>query len=172
MRLRYVALVAVVALALGGAVGRFALPPRVETEERIVERVVTVERTRVVTEVKEALRWRTKTIVVEAPDGTKTTTTDTTAAKDTDNTTHSDSDTRRDTDTERVGRKVVDPGRTSQWRVGVLAGAAPLDAPGRLGVLHLGLHAERRLIGPLWVGVMGHTNATSFFVGGSLTLEF
>lgn len=160
------------ALALTGlaafAIGRYtAADPDVHEVERVVYRDRVVEVIKTVT-VKQAAETR---VVyrdrVRAPDGTvherEVERTDTrateTAATDTSRVEAHDA-------TRETARTVTSA--KPNWRVGVLAGAQMRFDPLSLSPA-LGAHVERRILGPVWLGVWGLHAGTA---GLSLSVEF
>lgn len=176
-----------VALALFGggiAVGRFTLPAKVVITEKVKEVVVekVVEKVKVETEVKVVkvyLKNEAQKIhrtVEEKPDGTKVTTEDinidSVVKENTD--THSTEIKFVDRVVEKWQEKIVEKTKTvlNQPNWSVFAGAG-VNIPCMLGTPQPGVPgmacavvqagAERRVVGPFWLGVNGSTQGD---VGG------
>lgn len=161
---------ALVLLLIAGAfVGGYAthrpadrIVERVEYRDRVVERKV---------EAKAADKVRTVVVYrdrVTKPDGTKVEHTETREASDARSVTeHVD-----DKAETREATRVVEAPRPA-WRVGMLAGADARNArllPPDPGPPVLGGFVERRVVGPLSVGVWGLNAGPT--VGVSLSVEF
>lgn len=191
-----------VALALGYGLGRYAQPAKVE--EHTVTKTNTEYKDRIVYQdrvvfkqarVRVVYRDIVRTVtVVKAKDGTETTTTTIADhSKDTTNTTAdrttTSTDTRTDTgatQSNSSSSKLV--ASQPNWMVGAfgtleLVGPVPhslttLDPRALNGTLLYGVHAERRLWGPLWLGLSGggtrslKGDASGFFVGTTLAINF
>lgn len=154
------------------AFGRASSPePSVQVEERIVYRDrVVVQEKRVEVQVK--AEQQTKRVVVYrdrvvAPDGTRTEREVETSVTDSEARTVATKQAERVVTRDvvrEVERRVEVTQPLPQWRVGALAG---FDIPGWRPAY--GAHAERRIAGPLSLGVWGlHTGQG----GVSLSLEF
>lgn len=188
--------VAVVCLLAGIGIGWGCKPAVVETKEVtkdvIVEKKV-VDEEAVQTEVEKRVKEITAqmdshqvVVVVTKPDGSKTETTTTD--------THSKNDTKDTTDQTKTQivtvvkevqvdhtvtvEKTVTP-VLAQWHVSILAGVAPrFDAPSTTPIM-IGVEAERRIVGPVFVGawVMAGSpvtgfNVTNAAVGLKVGIEF
>ena len=169
---------------LSFALGRFNQEETVRVEERVVEKVVEkiveVEVEKIVEKkvFVDNTKTRTKVVVVEAPDGTKTSTTD--VAVDTDVKNESEKAEERVVYVDRekiveveVEKKVETSQTLPDWRIGALVGANPLDMWSKqavvFGDLALGAEVQRRIVGPVYGGVWGTTQGA---VGVSVGLEF
>lgn len=167
------AAVVLAALAAAFSAGRFSAPMRVETREterlvyrdRVVEKIVTVTvaaKTVYVDRVIDRVTTAAGTVTERITEKTAT-------KADATVTANASKDTARASDSARESVSVTTnrPG----WRVGILAGAA-LQQPllPIAGPLTLGVHAERRIIGGVWIGAW--TLPQSGAVGASVALEF
>jgi hypothetical protein len=165
---RIIAVIVILILAFLG--GRYTTPTKVVETERIVYQEKIVEKIvekKVEVAAKTKVVYRTTTITKEGE--TKIVEVEKTEKKTEKKT---DSETNKDKEIvkEDTRTKLTEYARP-QWKVGALVGydfspVKPLDfAHG----LTLGAHVERRLAGPIWVGVWAfHTGA----VGASLSVEF
>jgi hypothetical protein len=137
---KYFLPIALLLVVLGYGLGRYLQPAKVVTKTQIVTQTVVHD------------HIHTVTITVTKPDGTKTTTTTT------DNNSVSDKDTQSNSSTVTTYSK-------PDWKVSGLAGL-------QLTNLHspvYGAEIDKRLLGPIFVGVWGLTNSTA---GVSVGLEF
>lgn len=158
---------------LGGAVGSIARKPDVKTvehvvyQDRVVEHTVTVAAAAKV-ETKRVVVYRDRVITKDGTTTEHEVETDDTTARETASatTTH---DTDRTTAVDRTASKTVSSDRP-QWHVGILAGGS-LTSPllPIAGPLVLGVHAERRIAGPVWAGIWALSGGSA---GASVTLEF
>ena len=148
---RIIASLAALFIATGGGYlsGRRSVPARVETREKMVERVVT----------KEVVRWKTREVarrdvhreeeVVTRPDGTREdrVTTDSHAARDSS----AVSSASRDSvlDASRTRQEVATRDSQPRWMLGVTASSS-------LTLGHLapswGVEGKVRVLGPFWLG--------------------
>lgn len=149
-------------LALGVAIGRFAMPRVVTvTKTEIVERIVKVK-------VKDRNVTRTtRTVTEPTPAGPKTTTETTTRATE-----HTTTDTQADTATR--SNVSVSTGHRADWRVIALGGMLVLpSSTGTPQVSWLvGAGAERRIAGPISAGLWGMGGPKAGATGVSLSVEF
>lgn len=174
-------------LVLAYATGRYLQPAnvvekekvvtRVEIQEKIVEKVV---EKKVYVEV-EAKVVHKETTTVKGKDGTETTKT----VEDTKSDTHKNGEDTKTADkvVERVVEKVVIKevekivtAAKPNWRLGPMVGVDLRTALGgppqlipQLGPMVIGVQVERRVLGPISLGVYGQTSGV---VGASLTVEF
>lgn len=184
-------LILVLIFAMGYGAGRYAQPAKVVIQDR----VVTVEKKVVVTEVKTEIkivkvadtsvdRKVHKTVTeTEKPDGTKTKVT--TEDSDTSKKTHEDDTTvaKKDDTSKTTDNKAVDSSHTSittyskpQWHLGAnggisipyFIGQGVLGVPGMKGFV-VGAQLERRIVGPVFMGIVGNTQG---MVGISISGEF
>lgn len=164
----------VVGIIIAFFVGKYSTATKtVEVEktvykDRVVEKVVEVEK-KVEVEGKTKVIYRTKVVTkegetriveVEKEETKKETKTDTD--------TKTDKDSTKDVVIEKS--KVVEQARP-QWKVGALVGYdwKPVPSVDFGRGLSLGVHAERRIAGPVWIGVWGlHTGSA----GVSVSVEF
>lgn len=176
-------IVAVVFLLGGAGLGWGLKPDVVQIEEK--EKIVTVEKVvdRVVEKLVEVKvkdtqyveRWHT--VKTTTKDGAVTETTDKTkeaVVKDTVNTAK-DTETVKTVEVEKVvTREIKITPVLAQWRVGVSGGAQFLTAQFPAPVVVLGVEAERRIAGPIWVGVVGSVNAqvSAFDIRAEVAIEF
>lgn len=176
-------IVAVVFLLAGAGLGWGLKPDVVKIEEK--EKIVTVEKVvdRVVEKVVEVKvkdtqyveRWHT--VKVTAPDGTVTETADKSkdaVIKEADNTVKT-VEVIKTVEVEKVVTREIkiDP-VLAQWRVGVSGGAQFLTAQFPAPVVVLGVEGERRIAGPIWLGVVGSVNAqlSAFDIRAKVAIEF
>jgi hypothetical protein len=158
-------LIAVAILAaLGGgyATGRYAVPAKVtvKTEVKVVEKII---EKRVEVEKKTKKNDKTTVIVeITKPDGTKEKRTMIVDKGETNIDLSTIVQNERDTKTDTKNSTVTD--NTRSWQANGLVG---YDL-GRLSTVY-GIQVERRLFGPVKVGVFGMTNKT---VGASVGIEF
>lgn len=173
------AAVGVLALAASFGAGRYSAP------EHVREKVVTVERqvraetkaethqaaTSQATAATERVVWRTRTIV--RPDGTRETTREgERGASSTTDTRTAVNDTKVETrieyrDRVELREKTVDRARPD-WRAGALVGVRGLSLRPQFGAL-----VERRILGPVSVGVYGTGSSAGLgSVGAVLTVGF
>ncbi len=158
-------------LALGGsfAVGRFTVQATVVEKEKTVtvevEKIVTLEKIvekkiYVMVEVKDTHK---ETVETKLPDGTVITKT----VEDTKTETQASSTETKVADKTTVdtssGTTVEDKSKTTvakaEWRLRVDAGAGARFGAGQLTpILILGIGAERRVIGPFWMGIWAQTS--------------
>jgi len=154
-------------LALGVAIGRFAIP-----------KVVTVTRTETKVEVREVVKVvrvkdrnvvkTTKTTTIPTPEGPKTVTETTTKVVER---TDTNRDTNTHSDTAAVGNSVVTSGGgRADWRVSALGGM--LIAPSGEVSWLVGAGAERRIAGPVYGGLWGMGGPKAGAAGISLSVEF
>jgi len=127
--------------------GRFLVPAKVVTKIVTQTQTVTVHDTNVVTVVKE----------VDKPGGEvdKTTTTTDLSTSNTDTTS-------KDTD------KTVTDNEKPQWHVGATYGANLNSSPTAL----YGVRAEKRFLGPIFLGAWGMSGTSATSGGLSVSLEF
>ncbi len=169
VRSRWPWVLAVVVLLVGAfATGRYTVQATVVEKEKVVtvevEKVVTVEK---VVEKKiyvyvEKKDTHTETVETKQPDGTVITKTVTDTKTDT---TASSVETKVDdkaVTTTSTETKVDDKSKTTtakaEWRLRVDAGAGARFGTGQLiPILVLGVGAERRIVGPFWMGVWAQT---------------
>ncbi len=150
-------------LALGVAIGRFAIPKVVtvtKVEVREVTKIVKVK-------AKDIVRT-TKTVTEPTPAGPKTTTTTETHSVE-------HVDTNVATATETVGAKVVTSGGSrADWRVSALGGMLLLPRSGALPETSwlVGAGAERRIAGPIYGGVFALGGPKAGVIGITLSGEF
>lgn len=187
------ALAALGGLASGVFLGRCGPSPAEITEKTSTDATTHVERTedvkaseRIESEKKVAKHVTTKarTVTEKKPDGSTTTTRTVVRDEHTgENTTE-----KRDTDTVRKDTLKGDESVHKDtlkvttfkrdWRVSALVGAElvnPITHAGSpIGSVAYGLHAERRIIGPIWGGVwgLGVGPARIWYAGFSLGVEF
>ena len=143
-------LVLVSSLLLSAAIGAVAawyfLPEKLKIQTEIVEKERIVYKDRVVTR---------RVVEVKKPDGTIVTST-------TDQT--QDKDLIQDVDTRLAQRlELIRPPKPLRFGVAAMAQLS-LREP---GLLHYGVQAEMRLIGPIWIGVHGLSN-----LSGGISLGF
>lgn len=191
------AVVALVLVVGAFAGGRYSVSPdvkivtkteTVEVEKEVVKTVfVEVEKKVYVKgETRDVVR---EIVVIKSPDGTETTkVTETDKTKITEASSQ-ESASSQATIVERVVEKQVFveklkivEGYKAQWHIGVRAGAgARLTLPAIQPTLQLGVTAERRIAGPLWIGVWADTQLSlptpaappqSITGGVSVALEF
>jgi hypothetical protein len=69
--------------------------------------------------------------------------------------------------------KIVEPVQ-AQWHLGVLAGLQPQFKPLAVGPFSFGVEVERRIIGPVFVGIWGTANTgfQNMQVGAKISVEF
>lgn len=133
----------VIVLTIGYAFGRYVQPAKVETRTVTVNHEVEVVKHDVVTVTKE----------VTTPDGTKTVTT--TVTDKTKEETHKDSSNET---------KTVTDYSKPQWKANAFV------SPSNATTGHVyGVSFERRLIGPVFVGIYGNVDRS---FGGTVGLEF
>ena len=152
----------VLAASIGYAAGRYFVPAKVTTKteikevEKIVEKRVEVE--------KKTRKNDKTTIIVEItkPDGTKEKRTMIVDKGETNIDLSKDFSSERETKKDVSSETVVDT--TKNWQANGLVGIN-IDTKTEI----YGLQVERRLFGPLKVGVFGMTNKT---VGASIGVEF
>lgn len=167
-----------VVLLVGGALGYMIKPANVRIEER--EKVVVVEK-EVIKEV-EVVKWVKDTSV---KDRTHTETT-TTTNPDGSSTSHTVVDTNVDTNTHETKdtvkvvevikevmvtkevEKIVEAGKAN-WRINAMLGTQLSVVPLGVKGFVYGGEVDRRLFGPVWIGVYGLSNGT---VGGKVGIEF
>jgi len=163
---------ATIALAFAAVVfgaGFFLGRGKKRVEVREVEKVRTVE---VVREVKVSDRATARNVVrrkttSKTPDGTtKTETVTTIGVTEREISTTSTAKT-AEKHTERETARVES--NPADWRVSALVGGQLKLSPISFNTLVYGAAVERRLLGPVWVGVWGISSGTA---GVSLTLEF
>lgn len=170
--------VVLLALLLGYGGGRYAQPAKVVEKEKIVTKVETkIEyQDRVVTKIEyvkvQEKHQHVETTTTKKPDGEVVTTTKT----------DTDTDTNVHKDTDKVEEKVVYKDRIVQqvvekeklvlrqpdWR---LAAGVGVSIPHYLNQPDVGIsipyglvvqaEADRRIIGPVWLGVFGNTQGTA-----------
>lgn len=143
-------LVLVSSLLLSAAIGAVAawyfLPEKIKIQTEVVEKERIVYKDRVVTK---------RVVEVRKPDGTVVTAT-------TDKT--EDKDLIQDVDTRLSQRlELVRPPKQARFGIAAMAQTS-LREP---GLLHYGLQAEFRLIGPIWIGAHGLSN-----MSGGISLGF
>jgi len=165
-----VLLIDAVLLALAFASGRYTVP------ERVVEKIVTqdVEKVVVKTEIQvvEKLVYvkaenrdvRRETTTVVRPDGgteTRVVETDRTRI---DEASTQETDKREVQVVEKeklvyVDKLTIIEKTPAQWHLGLRVGAGASITPGALPVplMNLGLQAERRILGPVWMGIFADT---------------
>lgn len=170
---RYVQLVLVAILLAGGgyAFGRYGQPAKIIEKEKIVEKIVYQDKIveKIVKVMVQDKNRHTETTTTKSPDGTTVTKiiTDT------------KTDTKTDTSDNKTEEKVVYKDRIVEkekiveaskpgWRVGAgiglsipstFLGEPQIGVPGLRGaVVEIGV--DRRVIGPLWVGLHGNTQGT------------
>lgn len=152
-------LVGVCTLALGYGFGRYVAPDKVH--EVVKEDTASREQVKALTAQLEAFQKNTHRVEVVTPDGTRRVVTDTRIDR-TKDTRSSVEAAKTETKTVTVDR-LVDKARPS-WRAGPMVGFDfRTHAPAYGGMV------ERRIAGPLSLGVFGLSNGTA---GASLTLEF
>lgn len=173
-------IVVVVACATAFYAGRTSAP--VTVEEKIVDRVVEVEKIRWETRtklvlVKDTERARdTKIVIVESPDGSKRTEIHETERESIKERTDLNQKEvvyqDRIVFQDRTVEKLVEADRPN-WRIGVLAGVDASMVDFRNPVADqpwkVGAEVQRRIIGPVQGGVWGFTDGS---VGLSLSWEF
>lgn len=182
-RLGPLALVALVALGVGYWLGVRRAPARIEEKSHTEDKrqISLVGDTKVAEKIGEKTdkKVRREHVAVR-PDGTVSSVTVTT----------SDTTKDRQEDRQQSSTMKVDETRsltldkltikTSQrdWRVSALVGGSlvnPLTNNGNpFGRIAYGLHAERRVIGPVWIGLwgLGVGDARTWYAGASLGVEF
>ena len=185
---RWLLPVTVLLLILGAfGAGRLSAPSKVVEVEKIVEKVVekVVVQEKVVEKIvyKEAKRekTRTETTTTKSPDGTETTRT--TEETETHTDTHVDSDKTNEkiVIVEKEVEKIVEKEKLIEskkpgWRIGAgvgvsvpsLLGHQQLGVPGLQGAV-IQVEADRRVVGPFWMGVFANTQGT---VGLTLSGSF
>lgn len=132
----------------------------VEVEKEVI-RYVNVEvekKVYVKGETRDVVR---EVVIIKAPDGTETT--KITETDKTKTTTASSNEvvktetrvTERESESEsKVDKVVVVDGMKAQWHVGIKIGAGGrLAIPAISPVMQFGVSAERRIVGPLWIGL-------------------
>lgn len=149
-------LVVVVVFVAGCAVGRFSLPAKIVEKERIVYQERIVEKR---VEATKDHKVTTK-LEMTKPDGTKTIETKIVNEK------YSDSNI--DTIMNKDGSKVMEKENTSQTNTIVSLLANATYSISIIGP-NLGIMAQRRLIGPIYIGGFGYTDRS---FGLSLGLAF
>lgn len=163
MRLRYKILIGLAALLSAFAVGRFITPTRVEEKEKIVYKDKIVEKKVYVKAVNKKDNKVTVITVTVKPDGTKTTETkivdkDQTLIDETGKT-----DIVKDTTSTKETSKVVE-NKHDDW----LLSLAVKSNFNKL-VPDYGATAQRRILGPFYLGVFAFTDST---FGGSIGISF
>lgn len=180
----YVALSVVLALGVGVAFGRFFLPPRVEvrTDETAVRKLaearaeVEVLTHRLVAAEKKEVRRVVVTRWLKSGEVERTEREHETTERETEEVTEAERlEENTKTVEEETKRSTVSiSDARANWRVGLLGGSSltlnPVEAP--LGNWHVGMYAERRLVGPVWGGAWGHSNGRDWYAGVSLGMEF
>lgn len=173
MTLKTEALIAAGLLAvLGGvfAAGRYSAPKpdvrvteHVVYQDRVVEKVVTVTAK---ADTKTVVVYRDRTV---KPDGTVHEQSEERTVDAATETAHTD-DAKAETSQTDTQRTITITAAKPQWRVSLLAGAS-LRSPllPVYGPLVLGVEVNRRLLGPLWVGLWAQTGGSG---GISLGIEF
>lgn len=151
MSVRSHAITALASLTIGAASAWYFKPPVVETRTEYRDKIVEVVKT-----VKERVKVQTKTRKETKPDGTRVE--ETTVTK-------------TDTDVKTAGSKTSDVEKSvlqryaqPDWRVSGLVG---WDF-GRTQLVYGGA-VERRIIGPVWLGVWGLSSGAA---GGSVGVTF
>lgn len=157
---------ALLALGASFAAGRYSKPTTVETHTEYVDRFQVVRVVQVVRTVDTVTRW--KKVTVSTPDGSTRTeeTADTTSHEAT--TTSENEKTEKVTETATASKTVT---RQPDWQISALLGvdaAKALNGSGSVS-LNVGAHVQRRILGPLSVGVFGLSSGT---VGVSAGLQF
>lgn len=192
---KYYIIAVVVVLLLVGAysAGRYGGPEKIVEKEKLVtvEKIVTVEVEKIVTVEKKVYikaqknDVKTEVIVIERPDGTtetKTvivdrTTTDTASSQETNKVEIREKIVYVDREKIVEKEKLVENAKP-QWKLGVrVEGGAMILKPIQ-PIIGIGLTAERRIIGPFFMGIAVSTdlgvNATGFTgpysVKGGITL--
>lgn len=156
MPLRRKVLIATLVFVVGAAFGRFSLPARVEikTQTQVVEKVVVQ---------KERAKQTDRTTVIiktVAPDGTVTERTEIVDKTKVTSDTNKTSDSKSDSSSSKVTEYAK-----NDWFIRAMA-------KGQLGVagpLRYGVGVDRRILGPVYLGVFGYDDKT---VGGSVGLSF
>lgn len=166
----YVGAGVAVLLLMGGsyAVGRYMTPPdvkevvKVEVQEKIVtvEKQVVVTQDRIVYVEKKNNNVKTETTVVTNPDGSSTTHTVTTDTSTTDIASSRETDTTATKEkevavekSEKIDQERIVTSAKPQWRLGGRVEGGVLFLRPIVPVLSVGLQAERRIIGPFFMGL-------------------
>ena len=174
--------------AAGAAVGRFGTPDKIVFKDKIVEHVVekivvqehVVEKKIYIQAKKEKVRKETTT--TKTPDGTETTKTVEETQTDTDTKENQDKATEKIVYQEKIVEKIVEKeklvlSKKSDWRIAAGAGVSipttflgkdEIGVPGLRGAV-IQLEADRRIIGPFYLGVFGNTQGV---VGLTISGQF
>lgn len=167
MKTKYKVLILLGIFVAGLAIGRFGLPAKVEikTQEKIVEKVVTKE-----VEKKNREDRKNKTVVIietKMPDGTvrKETRIVDKGVVELDYSKNKDSQS--ETETEKTEEKTTTYAK-NDWALSVLGGA-DLGQSWKTPTMVYGAHAQRRVLGPFYMGAFGLSSKT---FGGSLGVLF
>lgn len=141
-------LAGVAALVVAFVSGRYSVPTKVEmrTEFLTLTQVVRSVHVRQVTDTK----W--KTVVVTKPDGSSVATTEAT--------THTDTSTKENENSSKVAASTVatkTETKLPDWQISALVGADLSKALNGSGTLAptFGIHVQRRVLGPVTLGVFG-----------------
>ncbi len=155
----------------GVAIGRFTFAPKVTTKTETKTDIKYVDRWHTVV-VKEKAKDRVVhrvVVVAPTPAGPVTTTT-TDAHTITHTDTHTDT-TKTDSGTDKSDVKSISiTDSRPQWRVGAMGGV--LIVPNQQPSWLVGPSVERRIAGPVWLGLWGVGGPKGGAVGGQLHVEF
>lgn len=174
-------------LGIGAAAGRFLAPTKTVT--KTVTATVIQWRVKEVEKKVEVVKWRRGAVrvvterIVEQPDGTRVTERTSDSRTNTERTGNTETERGTETEgTEETRRSEVRISERSlpQWRIGALVGTT-LPQPSML----YGVQIERRIIGPIHLGVWGLYQPDpvsivssepkplpAWLVGGSLSFDF
>ena len=192
IKYKYVFIAIGVVAALGGAflLGRGTAPIKtvevtktVEVEKKVVEVQTQVVEKKIYVKA-EAKDIHEVTTEIKKPDGTVITKTEvddkTKTTEDDQSSTQEASSQLTEDDKEKSTEttKIVD-NRKPDWHLALRGGAGlQLNAAPRYPIFDVGLSAERRIVGPFWLGIYSDVQMsakpvpTSFIVGASVGLEF
>lgn len=167
----------VLLLLLAFGSGFWAMPQKVLYKDKIVEKTVEklvfkdkiVEKVVYIQAKKE--KKKTETTTTKKPDGTEVTHTVEHTDTDTDTTVNKDKVVEKQVFVDRIVEKIVEKEKLvlnqPNWRVGAGVG---VNIPYYLGQPEVGvpalrgaviqLEADRRVIGPFWIGIFGNTQGT------------
>lgn len=138
--------------------GKRSNPPEVKIEEKIIEKIITVEVE------KKSEKKNTTTKIIEKPDGTKETVIEEKKVISSESSIKKDSDTKKDSNTNIAAKDEL-----SKYRLGVLVESKILEKEKRSDLLYTGTMGMR-LFGPWWVDA--HIGFSEKTLGVGISLEF
>jgi hypothetical protein len=178
------ALAVAVGLAVGYFLGMRGVPDKVTEHVRtaaavqVETRQATQAATQVDTQAVRQRATRARTRTERKPDGTVITVRTVATADRIDTRAQLEHSERADLQSAKVQRFTSETLTVREsrrdWRVSLLVGAELAIAADPIGDVAYGLHAERRIIGPVWGGAwaLGVGPARSWFAGLSVGVEF